>query len=159
MSSKKNKSSTKTNTQNENKSTNNILNNPVEGEELSDAEKENLIKQINILSLSENTIYIFVIAILMNLNYVIWTKNTSIDKLNNTTSPAEDVDLSKVPRITNLMFLYGGAIFLLINFNGFQDVLSLQESTYRQKCRAWKTFISSLLIFIATGITTGNLEV
>lgn len=165
MSSKKNKSSTKTNnmsqetnTQNEDKNTKNTLNNPVEGEVLSDAEKESLIKQINTLSLSENTLYIFVTAILMNLSYIIWLKNTLIDKLNNTTSPAEDVDLSMVPRITNLMLLYGTSIFLLINFSGFQDVLSLQESTPRQKCRAWKIFISSLLVFIATGITSGNLE-
>lgn len=132
--------------------------NSLEVEGLSDEEKESLIKQINILSLSEHTIYIFVIAILMNLNYVIWTKNTSIDKLNNTISSAENVDLSNVPRITNIMYLYGTAIFLLINLNGFQDVFSLPESTYRERCRSWKTFISSLLIFISTGITSGNLE-
>ena len=141
------------------KSTNNSLNNTLDVNELSNEEKENLIKQINILNISETTIYIFIIAILMNLNYVIWSRSKLIDQLNKTTSPAEDVDLSKVPRITNLMFLYGTAIFVLINFRGFQDVSSLPESTYRERCRGWKTFISSLLVFIATGITTGNLEV
>lgn len=141
------------------KNTNNNLNNTLDVNELSNEEKESLIKQINILNISENTIYIFIIAILMNLNYVIWNRSTLLDQLNNTTSSAEDIDLTKIPRITNIMFLYGGAIFLLINFSGFQDVSSLPESTYRERCKAWKAFISSLLVFLAAGITSGNLEV
>ena len=49
----------------------------------------------------------------------------------------------------------GGVTILDLPIN----ISLLKETTKRQKCKAWKAFLSSLFIFIATGLTKDNLEI
>ncbi len=58
------------------------------------------------------------------------------------------------------MFIYSTGVFLNINYKGLEDArrASRETNDKRAVIRAWKSFLSSLLIFIATAISRDNLE-
>ena len=118
-----------------------------------------LYEQLGIINLSIDTIFVIVAAISLNIKFLMWSKVGILDKINNTKNAEEIGDLSELPKVANLMYIYATGIFLLINYSNFQNVSSLKETTKRQECKAWKAFLSSLLIFIATGLTKDNLEI
>lgn len=123
-----------------------------------DSEIMELYRQLGILNLSLDTVYVIVIAILLNIEFIKWSIIGTLDKINNTKNAEKIGDLSEVPKMSNLMFIYATGIFLLINFSAFKNSVSSEETAKREKCKAWKAFLSSLLIFIATGLTRDNLE-
>ena len=118
-----------------------------------------LYEQLGILNLSIDTIFVIVIAISLNIKFLIWSKIGVLDKINNTKNAEKIGDLSELPKVANLMYIYATGIFLLINYSQLQNISSLKETTKRQECKAWKAFLSSLLIFISTGLTRDNLEI
>lgn len=118
-----------------------------------------LYEQLGIINLSIDTIFVIVAAISLNIKFLMWSKVGVLDKINNTKNAKEIGDLSELPKVANLMYIYATGIFLLINYSNFQNISSLKETTKRQECKAWKAFLSSLLIFIATGLTKDNLEI
>lgn len=118
-----------------------------------------LYEQLGIINLSIDTIFVIVAAISLNIKFLTWSKVGVLDKINNTKNAKEIGDLSELPKVANLMYIYATGIFLLINYSNFQNISSLKETTKRQECKAWKAFLSSLLIFIATGLTKDNLEI
>ncbi|MCI6188864.1 MAG: hypothetical protein MR691_02810 [Clostridium sp.] len=120
---------------------------------------DELYEQLGIINLSIDTIFVIVAAISLNIKFLIWSKVGVLDKINNTKNAEEIGDLSELPKVANLMYIYATGIFLLINYSQFKNVSSLKETTKRQKCKAWKAFLSSLFIFIATGLTKDNLEI
>lgn len=120
---------------------------------------DELYEQLGIINLSIDTIFVIVAAISLNIKFLIWSKIGILDKINNTKNAEKVGDLSELPKIANLMYIYATGIFLLINYSQFQNISSLKETTKRQKCKVWKAFLSSLLIFIATGLTRDNLEI
>lgn len=120
---------------------------------------DELYEQLGIINLSIDTIFVIVAAISLNIKFLIWSKIGILDKINNTKNAEKVEDLSELPKIANLMYIYATGIFLLINYSQFQNISSLKETTKRQKCKVWKAFLSSLLIFIATGLTRDNLEI
>ena len=120
---------------------------------------DELYEQLGIINLSIDTIFVIVAAISLNIKFLIWSKVGILDKINNTKNAEKIGDLSELPKVANLMYIYATGIFLLINYSQFQNISSLKETTKRQKCKVWKAFLSSLFIFIATGLTKDNLEV
>lgn len=122
---------------------------------------EELIAQINQLNLSFDTLLIILTAILLNIYYVYYTRTQALDTLNNTKYADLLIDGTKLPRITNAMFLYATAIFLEINYSNYENLNSVQgeERNCKEINKAYRTFFSTLLVLIATAMSRSNLEV
>lgn len=119
-----------------------------------------LIRQLNVLNLSINTIYIIILAILMNINYLYVSRGQLLDEINGTNYMKDAEDVSDVPRIANKLFLYATGVFLEINFEQLQVASSMTGEDRDEKAimNASNNLLSSLLIFIATGISHNTLN-
>ncbi|WP_368244048.1 hypothetical protein [Clostridium tertium] len=122
--------------------------------------RDELLSQLGTLNLSIDTVYIIVLATLLNLYYLYSLRAGVSDQLFNTNESENFIDTKNFPRITNAMFLYSTGVFLNINYKGLEDArrVSRETNDKRAVIRAWKAFLSSLLIFIATAISRDNLE-
>ena len=119
-----------------------------------------LMKQLGILNLSVNTLYVILLAVILNINFVKGERAKLLDQINKTNLSKGLPDLSDTPRITNIMFLYATGVFLDINYNAFKEVSSVKGKNRNPKAirRAWKSLLSNILTFIATAISRDNLE-
>lgn len=125
----------------------------------SDIDSE-LIRQLGVLNLSINTIYIIVLAIFMNINYLYISRGRLLDEINGTNYMENAPDVSDAPRIANKLFLYATGVFLEINFEQLQVVSSVtgEDRDEQAIMNANNNLLSSLLIFIATGISHNTLN-
>ena len=119
-----------------------------------------LIRQLVVLNLSINTIYIIVLAIFMNINYLYISRGRLLDEINGTNYMENAPDVSDAPRIANKLFLYATGVFLEINFEQLQVVSSVtgEDRDEQAIMNASNNLLSSLLIFIATGISHNTLN-
>ena len=122
---------------------------------------EALIAQVNQLNLSFDTLLVILTAILLNIYYVYYTRTQVLDTINNTKCAELLIDGTKIPRISNAMFLYATAIFLEINYSNYEKLDSVQgEQRDTQAINtAYRAFFSTLLVLIATAMSRSNLEV
>lgn len=122
--------------------------------------RDELLSQLGTLNLSIDTVYIIVLATLLNLYYLYSLRAGVSDQLFNTNESENFIDTKNFPRITNAMFLYSTGVFLNINYRGLEEArrASRETNDKRAVIRAWKSFLASLLIFIATAISRDNLE-
>ena len=125
----------------------------------SDIDSE-LIRQLGVLNLSINTVYIIVLAIFMNINYLYISRGRLLDEINGTSYMENAPDVSDAPRIANKLFLYATGVFLEINFEQLQVASSMTGEDRDEKAimNASNNLLSSLLIFIATGISHNTLN-
>lgn len=150
---------------NENKSTNN---NNINNNDDTEAAEENaehinyddLMKQLGILDLSINGIYIIIVATLMNLDFLNHQKGQVLDTINNTSFFKEERDLSQETKTANKLFLYATCIFLGINLYSLQQLVSvdLDKRDEAEINKAKNRIVSSILILIATRITNNILN-
>lgn len=119
-----------------------------------------LIRQLGVLNLSINTVYIIVLAIFMNINYLYDSRGRLLDEINGTNYMENAPDVSDAPRIANKLFLYATGVFLEINFEQLQVASSMTGEGRDEKAimNASNNLLSSLLIFIATGISHNTLN-
>ena len=122
---------------------------------------EALIAQVNQLNLSFDTLLVILTAILLNIYYVYYTRTQVLDTINNTKCAELLIDGTKIPRISNAMFLYATAIFLEINYSNYEKLDSVQGEQRDTKAinTAYRAFFSTLLVLIATAMSRSNLEV
>ena len=122
---------------------------------------EALIAQVNQLNLSFDTLLVILTAILLNIYYVYYTRTQVLDTINNTKCAELLIDGTKIPRISNAMFLYATAIFLEINYSNYEKLDSVQGEQRDIKAinTAYRAFFSTLLVLIATARSRSNLEV
>lgn len=120
-----------------------------------------LKRQLGILNLSIDTIYVIVVAIVFNILYLDNQRNTLLDSINGTNYTKNGPDLSKIPRITNYMVVYATGMFLLINGSEYERQLSMTGENRNEKsiCKTWKSVMSSVLVLLASLIGSNNLEV
>ena len=125
----------------------------------SDIDSE-LIRQLGEKNLSINTVYIIVLAIFMNINYLYISRGRLLDEINGTNYMENAPYVSDAPRIANKLFLYATGVFLEINFEQLQVVSSVTGEDRDEKAimNANNNLLSSLLIFIATGISHNTLN-
>lgn len=150
---------------NENKSTNNnnINNNDdteAAEENAEDINYDDLMKQLGILNLSINGIYIIIVATLMNLDFLNHQKGQVLDTINNTNFFKEERDLSQETKTANKLFLYATSIFLGINLYTLQQLVSVDydKRDEAEINKAKNRVVSSILILIATRITNNILN-
>lgn len=125
-----------------------------------DISNEELIKQLKVLNLSIDTLYVVLLGISLNINYLKGEKVKLLDAINKSNLSEGLPDLSKTNRITSIMFLYSSGIFLDINYKAFKEASSLKGNKRDAKLvrRTWKSYLAALLTFIASGISRDNLE-
>lgn len=133
-------------------------NNQKEVNNESSVSEEELFKQLNILNISYDSLLLILLAIILNIEFVSGERIKILDKLNNTNMADSLPDLSKIPRISNEIFLLTTSIFLFINYDAFETAIE-NDASRRDEIRAFRAFISSFLILVATSINSGNLEV
>ena len=80
----------------------------------SSVSQEELFKQLNILNISYDSLLLILLAIILNIEFVSGERIKVLDKLNNTNMADSLPDLSKIPRISNEIFLLTTSIFLFI---------------------------------------------
>lgn len=121
---------------------------------------EELMKQLAVLNLTIDTLQIILLAIFLNINFVKGEKAKLLDQINNTNFSKSLPDLTDTPRITNLMFIYAGGVFLEINYNSYKEAVAAKGKNRNIKTirMAWKRVLSSILGFIAAIIGRDNIE-
>lgn len=120
---------------------------------------EDLVKELNQLNISFDTLLVILLAVILNIYYIYFSKVKVLDKINNTKCAEHLVDGTKIPRISNEMFLYSTAVFLEINFNNYENVIKDKESDEKSINKAYKQFFSTILVLIATILSRSNLEI
>ena len=135
--------------------------NNINNEQKDDNAKEELIEQFNIIDLSLNTIYVILVAVLINVRYLIVLRQELLDQIEDTDFSKDMEDVKYYPKVSNMLFLYATGIFLTINMYQYvkiaEETKGICYSKERRKAR--KAFISSFLIYIATCISRSNIEV
>lgn len=121
--------------------------------------REELIKQLKIINLSISTIYIVVLAIFLNIEYLQIQKAKLLDTINGTSYAANIQGFEELTVIAAKMFLLATGIFFGINLNGYNELLNLppDERDEREVARASNRLLSSLLTFLASNINHNNL--
>lgn len=120
--------------------------------------QEELFKQLNILNISYDSLLLILVAIILNIEFVSGERTKLLDQLNNTNISDSLPDLSRIPIISNEIFLLVTSIFLFINYDAYETAIEDDVSQKDQR-KAFRTFISTFLILVATSISRGNLEV
>lgn len=145
----------------DNENINNIDNNEANQEgNAQDINYEDLMKQLGILNLSINAVYIVIMATLMNLDFLNHQKGKILDSINNTNLFQEERNIDEEAKMANRLFLYTTCIFLGINLYNLQQLLSVDSDKRDENEieRAKNRVISSILILLATRITTNILN-
>lgn len=121
--------------------------------------KEELMKELGILNLSLDTLYVILAAVLINVIYLNILISKTEDSIYDTNNSNFNINEKYLPVISNYMFLYATGIYLLINYNSYNETSNNINATAKEKNKTFDALLSSLLIFCATGISNGNLEV
>ncbi len=82
----------------------------------SSVSEEELFKQLNILNISYDSLLLILVAIILNIEFVSGERAKLLDQLNNTNISDSLPDLSRIPIISNEIFLLVTSIFLFINY-------------------------------------------
>ncbi|MBW6409225.1 hypothetical protein [Clostridium weizhouense] len=111
-----------------------------------------LMRQIGIINLSINTLYVIIISLLKNLDFNFWQRAKLIDQIQGTNYAENLVDKSDNPKVANTLGIYAAGVFLSINWVEYQRISSISKDEKEIK-RAYHAFISSLLLFISNVIS------
>ncbi len=143
---------------NSNSTNDNTKGNSNDNYDITDEERNQLIKQIGITNLSEFGISLVIYASILNILYLEWQKVKIADQLNSTNYADTLQDLTETPKRTNMIFLFVISIFTGILFDNYKTALSQTgENRSEKEIRdTYKSFIAILLILLAT---TMNFEV
>lgn len=119
-----------------------------------------LEKQLKRLNISLENLEVILLAIILNMNYVKGEKVKLLYIINKTECAKGMVDFSYTPRITNIMYLYSTGVFLDINYSVYKELKSATGKNRNTKAikKAWKSYLATLLTFIAITISRDNLE-
>lgn len=131
-------------------------NNTIENEEI---DNESVLNELYALNLSGTTLIILIIAVLLNMYYIYYSKVGALDILNNTNNQDNLIDGSRIPRLSNKLFIVTTSIFLALNLGTYIQSVNAEEPNEQAINRASYSVTSSILVLIATLITSQNLEV
>ena len=131
-----------------------------EGDSTETTNREELLKELDILNLSSNTIVIVILATLLNYYYVHSLKAKVLDELFNTNFEEDFVDTTNFPKIVNTLFLYTTGVFLTLNYTLLQESKCehINDLNNKEVMASWKSFLASLFTFLAVIISRDNLE-
>lgn len=119
------------------------------------AEKQALLKQLEIVNLSENTIQIALLATFLSFLNIDRTRITLLDQINETDYADSLPNISDLPRLSSILFIYVTFTFLQIAFNALQDGINTKGTNIEG---LYESYLASLLVFVATLIRYFNLN-
>ena len=102
-----------------------------EGEDTIKVDRQALIKQLNILGISTQGLYIVLVGVLLNIRYVEWNKIKTLDSLNETNYTENIEDLTYLPKLTNRLF--STVIFLFINYDAYMTAVNASSEQRDQQ--------------------------
>lgn len=111
-----------------------------------------IIKNLNILNISHVGLILVLIAVIINIRYIEWSKIQVFDTINNTNYAQEMEDLTEAPKVTNKLYIAATLIFIAIIYDAYITQISLDESKRDiDNIRdAWKKYIAIILVFIGS---------
>lgn len=114
-----------------------------------------LMKELESLNISINTAYIFLLSILINIQFLYSEKARVITEINGTTLPS----LNHLPILSNRLLILGLAISIKTNLEDLNNLLSLEDSEENRTAikNSKDSLLSSVLGYIAAGISNGTL--
>lgn len=120
-------------------------------------DKSELYEQLEVLTLAENTTYLVVFVILLNIKVIKNQKVAILDSINNTNFAEDLKEMKYMQKKGNNILRFATSIFLYMNYYYFING-DLSEIGEEEKNKSYQGFISSLLVFIATIIAGNNIE-
>ena len=131
-----------------------------ETDELTEEQKEEMFKQLNILNISLIGIFIIIYGILLSLDFILWQRSQVLDGINKTNYSEGLADLSDNPKKTNILYLLGICIFTFVIWDNYitsaaQTGEARSEKTIKNN---YRSLIAILLILLATTINHDTLN-
>lgn len=119
---------------------------------LTEEERNELIKGLEILNLSLVGIAITLYALLLAIEYINWEKIKVLDEINETTFAEDLEDLSDTPKETNKLYIVVSIIFIFIVWNNYKTSAAKtgEERNERTIKANYRNVITSLLVLLAT---------
>lgn len=125
-----------------------------------DVDKEELIKELNVLEISHQGLYIILLAVILNIRFIGWSKIKILDELNETNYSETVEDLTYVPKVVNRLYLFTTILFLFIIYNSYLTAISASaEKRDEQVIRdTGSNLVAIVLILFGTVINFGVLN-
>lgn len=126
--------------------------------------KTELIKQIKIITISQQTILLFIYAIILNYINVNKLRVELLDKLNNTNCADELIDTKWIPITSSIIIVYGAYIFLSINYSIFIEGINTYNNSKKitedKKILKglYESYLASAFVFVASIIRLVNIQ-
>lgn len=122
--------------------------------------REELLKELEILNLSANTVSIVLIATFLNYYYIQSLRAQTLDELNNTNLSENFIDTEDFPKLINTIFLYTTGVFLILNYTLLQETKSnhIDNLNDKEVLVAYRSFLSSVFTMLAVTASRNNLE-
>lgn len=124
-----------------------------------EVDEEAMLDELYTLNIAGATLIILIIAVMLNMYYIYYSKVGILDILNNTNNQNNLIDGSRIPRLSNNLFIVITSIFLALNLRTYIQNVNSEEPNESEINRSNLSVTSSLLIVIATLLTSQNLEV
>lgn len=124
-------------------------------DEKADGSKKNtkdmseLMKSLSVLNTGYTGLIIVLIAVIINMKYMEWSKVQLLDNIYDTNFAQEMEDLTEAPKLTNRLYLISTAIFISIIYDAYITQISLDETERDEQAinNAWKNYVAIILIF------------
>lgn len=122
--------------------------------------REELLKELDILNLSSNTVSIVIIATFLNFYYIQSLKAQTLDELYGTNFSEDFVDTEDFPKIINTIFLYTTGVFLILNYTLLQEIKCnhIDDLDNKEVLVAYRSFLASIFTMLAVTTSRNNLE-
>lgn len=122
--------------------------------------REELLKELDILNLSSNTVSIVILATFLNFYYIQSLKAQTLDELYGTNFSENFVDTEDFPKIINTIFLYTTGVFLILNYTLLQEIKCnhIDDLDNKEVLVAYRSFLASVFTMLAVTVSRNNLE-
>lgn len=120
-------------------------------------DENELFRQWSIYDMTLGNIAIIVVAIIINVYYINVEKIKTLDSIYSTNNSQYYPDVSVIPKIASVMFLYVAIIFVIMNYKNYEINIS-QESIKEEEDieSAYNSLLASFFVTIAAIITYYN---
>ena len=113
-----------------------------------------LMKSLNVLNVGYTGLTIVLIAVIINMKYMQWSRVQLLDNIYDTNFAQEMEDLTEAPKLTNRLYLISTVMFISIIYDAYITQISLDESERDEQEieNAWKNYVAIILIFTGSVI-------
>ena len=120
-------------------------------------DENELFRQWSIYDMTLGNIAIIVVAIIINVYYINVEKIKTLDSIYSTNNSQYYPDVSVIPKIASVMFLYVAIIFVIMNYKNYEINIS-QESIKEEEDieSAYNSLLASFFATITAIITYYN---